>query len=172
MNSSADWKRFSGRMAIAFSIAAASLREMCGLRLRTGVSSTLSMARASPSSGMTPVSGGVQRGAQRVDVGARVGAGCTVLLGRGIAGGHGARARGGGLAALDQFCQTEVHQEDVPFRRDAHVAGLEIAVNDGGLAGVQVLQGVAHGRPDPDRLPPRRRLPWRSMRWRRSSPSM
>jgi len=55
LNSSAVWKRFSALVAIALSITLANLGDTIGLRFRMGVSSTLSMARASPSSGMMPV---------------------------------------------------------------------------------------------------------------------
>ena len=54
LNSSADWKRSAGSTAIARSIALARRREILLLRLRSGVKCAFSMARAKPSSGITP----------------------------------------------------------------------------------------------------------------------
>ena len=56
LKSSADWKRSLGSTSMAFSIAAARWRETSGFLFRRGVSWALSIARARPSSGMTPVS--------------------------------------------------------------------------------------------------------------------
>ena len=95
---------------------------------------------------------GVQGRAERVNVGARIGARRAVLFGRGIAGRHGARPGGGGLAALHHLGEAEVHQEDVAVGGDLDVAGFQVAMQDGRLARVQVVERVAHGRADQDRL--------------------
>ena len=56
LNSPADWKRSAGLTAMAISMALLSLRDTFGARLRRGVSLILSIARARPSSGITPES--------------------------------------------------------------------------------------------------------------------
>ena len=58
---------------------------------------------------------------------------------------HGARTGGGGLRALHELRQAKIHQVDIAIRRDLDVARLDIPMEDGWLARVQVAQRVAHG---------------------------
>ena len=95
---------------------------------------------------------GIEGGAERINIGARVSASCAILLGRRIPGCHGTCPGGGGLAAFDQFCQTKIHQVNMTIRCDANVAGFKVAVDNSRFAGVQILQGIAHGGADQDGL--------------------
>ena len=95
---------------------------------------------------------GIEGGAERINIGARVGAGRAILLGRRIPGRHGARPGGGGLAAFDQFRQSEIHQVNMAIGGDTNVARFYVAVNDSRFAGVQILQGIAHGCADQNGL--------------------
>lgn len=99
-----------------------------------------------------PGEGSVERGPEREEVRAVIGAGGAVLLRRGIAGGHGAGAGGGHLAALHDLRQAEIHQVDVAVGGDLHVPRLDIPVHDGLCTRVEISERVADGRADDDGL--------------------
>ena len=84
----------------------------------------------------------VQRGAERIDVGARVGAAQAVLLGWREAGRERLGADRGALGRVVHLGQAEVHQYGAPLGRDLNVAGLDVAVQDRLRAVMQVLQGI------------------------------
>ncbi len=84
----------------------------------------------------------VDRRRQGVLVGAGIGARSAVLLGRRVAGRQTART-GGGLRLVELFGQAEVDQDRFPVWLKLDVGGLDVAMDDGRLARVQVGECVA-----------------------------
>ncbi len=80
--------------------------------------------------------------AQGVDIRAGIRAPHAILLWRGISGGDGPGAQGGLKRRVGHFDQPEIDQHHFPFRGNANIGRLNIAVQDRRLAIVQIGQCV------------------------------
>ena len=93
--------------------------------------------------------------AEAVDI--RPGAGLStsgVLFGWGVAFGAGFADKGEGLVGAGEmfFGDAKVHQHGIASGRDDDIRGLDIAMEDGGHARVQVVEGVADGEGPAEQL--------------------
>src|SRR5579885_3762299 len=90
----------------------------------------------------------MHRGAKRIDVGAKLGL-AAILLGRRIA--LGSDHRGVALR-LEKARDTEIDQLHLVIGREHHVRWLEVAVDDGRVEVVQVMEGIADLKRELDNL--------------------